>query len=136
MPNGFHGAQHEWDALEAPLLRIDQRLIRFATQRSLKLSRNYHNWPERSLEWYQGSVRKLIQIFLDSDVSSTYTLWICASEDRAGERYWKQGNLKKAARFEEIEESLEQLLDEAKAQLDTWSSEELGFVTKLGVRNA
>ncbi len=132
MANGFHGAQEEWKLLEAPLLRIDSQLEKFSADRELKLSKNYHNWPERSLEWYRGSVRNLIQIFVESSEIRTYTLWICASEDREDKRYWKQRNLMKAARFEQIEQDLGRLLDEAKFELDAWSPDEFGFATKLG----
>jgi hypothetical protein len=83
------------------------------------------------LAWARGSIGNLIQVFLESDEKSTYTVWICASEDREHERYWKQRNLKKAVPFKEIEENLESLLDEAKSQLDGWSSSELEFAAKL-----
>ena len=136
MPNGFYGGQDDWDALEAPLLRIDPLLVSFSAERHMKLSRNYHNWPERSLEWHQGPVRKLIQIFLESENYRTYTLWVSASEDRGGKRYWKHNSLKKAVEFKEIEADLGHLLNEARSQLNGWSSDELGFATTLGVHNA
>jgi len=88
------------------------------------------------MEWYQRSIRKLIQIFLESEKHPTYTLWACASEDRDGRRYWKHKTLKKAVEFKEIEASLGHLLNEAKSDLNAWSSEELGFATTLGVHNA
>lgn len=88
------------------------------------------------MEWYQGSIRKLIQIFLESEKYPTYTLWVCASEDRDGRRYWKHKTLKKAVEFKEIEENLGHLLIEAKSHLNSWSSDELGFATTLGVHNA
>ena len=136
LPNGFYGRPDDWDALEAPLLRIDPLFVSFSEAWHMKLSKNYHNWPERSMEWYQGSIRKLIQIFLESEKCPTYTLWVCASEDRDGRRYWKHKTLKKAVEFKEIEENLAHLLIEAKSHLNSWSSDELGFATTLGVHNA
>lgn len=88
------------------------------------------------MEWYQGSIRKLIQIFLENEKYHTYTLWICASEDRDGKRYWKHKTLKKAVEFKEIEVNLGHLLEEAKSHLAAWSSDGLGLAPTLGVRNA
>jgi|SRR5579862_720316 len=127
MPNGFHGSDEEWKKFETPLLRIDDRLTSFAHQNGLSLTRNYHNWPERSLVWYAADIRKLMQIFLESDKAMTFTFWICASADRGAKRLWKQESLKKAVQFEEIEKKLEALLVEGRKILDSWSEHDLAL---------
>jgi len=125
MPNGFYGPKEDWKKLEAPLLRIDDRLTAFAHANCLREIRNYHNWPERSLVWDMAQVRKLIQVFLESETSETFTFWICASADRGAQRLWKHKTLKKAVPLEEIENNLGALLQEAKEILDGWGEHEL-----------
>jgi hypothetical protein len=49
MPNGFHGSEEEWERIEAPLRTIDAGIAAFAERNGLIGSKNYHNWPERSL---------------------------------------------------------------------------------------
>ena len=125
MPNGYHGTLGQWKLLEGPLVQLDETLTRFAEQHGLRLSSNNHNWPERSLVWFAGDVRKLIQVFLESEVQRTFTFWICASCDRAGKRTWKHKTLVKASPAEEITAKLASLLPEAKRILDSWGTSEL-----------
>jgi hypothetical protein len=130
MPNGFSGAKSEWARMEAPLLRIDDVLVAFAYTRGLQLSRNYHDWPERSLVWETSSIRKLIQIFLSNDKELTFTVWICASEDRDRQRYWKEKSLKVGVAIEDIVSTLEDLLTEGKEILDSWNRADLEAVSR------
>ena len=131
MPNGFHGSKQEWDLMEAPLLKIDALWAFFATQHGRTSSKNYHNWPERSLVWSSSGIRKLIQIYLEDEKCLMFNFWISAAEDRGPERSWKQQFLRKAAPIHEIERDLPQLLSSAKEKLDTWSSSDLEFATTL-----
>jgi hypothetical protein len=130
MPNGFHGTDQAWSRLEAPLLRLDSALEIFARQHSLSLGRNYHNWPERSLKW-GVPVNRVIQFYLEDEEALSWNVWLCASEDRGAARYWKRAFLKQAVPIEEIERDLSRLLEEALAQVNAWSSEELEFATNL-----
>jgi hypothetical protein len=130
MPNGFYGPKNEWDRMEAPLLRIDQVLEVFASVHGLQFSRNYHDWPERSLVWETSSIRKLIQIFLSNEKELTFTVWICASEDRDRQRFWKQKSLKVGVAIEDIVSTLEDLLTEAKDILDSWNTTDLEAVSR------
>ena len=82
MPNGFHGERSDWDKMEAPLLRIDNMLEAFSRANGMRVRRNYHNWPERSLMWNTMDIEKLIQLFLRDEKKLEFTLWICAYEDR------------------------------------------------------
>lgn len=124
MPNGFHGSEDEWKRMEAPLLEIDQPLLTYATQYSMKLSKNYHGWPERSLVWGDG-VRRLIQIYLQDEKSMTWNVWLCASQNRGKKRFWKNQFLKRAVPFQEIRDNLQILLAQARAMLSTWAERDL-----------
>jgi hypothetical protein len=130
MPNGFYGTDEAWIRLEAPLVRLDPLLEGFALDHGFSVSRNYHNWPERSLEW-GAPIRRLIQIYLHDDEALTWNMWLCASEDRGPNRYWKQEFLKRAASIEEVEGAWPNLLEEARLCLESWSSDQLEFATKL-----
>src|SRR5579864_395495 len=120
MPNGFYGSPVDWQRLEAPLLAIDERLAIFARANGLDQGRNYRNWPERSLRWQAGNVHKLIQIYLEDEKALAFTFWICATEDRGTQRFWKQKSLKKNVPFEEIDLELHELLTIGKKTLDDW----------------
>jgi hypothetical protein len=124
MPNGFHGSEDEWERLEAPLKTLDGALAAYEESHGLFLSKNYHNWPERSLSW--GAVTKrLIQIYLNDERHLTFNLWLCASEDRGSQRYWKKRFVKEAVPIREIEKNLNQLLDAARAEVESWTSDKL-----------
>jgi len=131
MPNGFYGSKHDWDRMEAPFLRIDAALDSFSTLHHLTRRANYHNWPERSLIWSSDGIERFIQIYLEDEKILTANFWICASEDRGSERFWKRQFLRKAVPIDEIERDLTQLLSYAKETLDTWSGTDLEFATKL-----
>jgi hypothetical protein len=139
MPNGFYGPEKEWQELEAPLIEIDKELKDFAKSHSADISKNYHEWPERSLEWgnklfdriQKKKIRKLIQIYPENKEKKTYNLWICASEDRDQKRYWKNEFLKKDVPFSEIRDELPKLLDTGYKKLESWKENELEFATNL-----
>ena len=130
MPNGFQGTDEAWARIEAPLLVLDPALEAFAHEHGLSLGRNYHNWPERSLKW-GAPIERLIQVYLEDEKALTWNVWLCASEDRGAARYWKRAFLRQAVPIEEIERALPGLLEEALAQVNTWSREQLEFATKL-----
>ena len=130
MPNGFHGTDETWARLEAPLLRLDPMLEGFARDHGLSVGRNYHNWPERSLTW-GAPINRLIQVYLEDQDALTWNVWLCATEDRGPARYWKQEFLKRAVSIEEVERALPHLLEEARLRVQSWSSDQLEFATKL-----
>jgi hypothetical protein len=90
MPNGFHGSLGTWEKMEAPFLQADPVLEKFAKAHAIGVSKNYHNWPERSLKWSSGKLNKLIQIYLKDEDRQTYCVWLCVSEVRGSKRYWKR----------------------------------------------
>jgi len=127
VPNGFHGTAEEWERIEAPLKRLDDTLADYAKRHGLALSRNYHNWPERSLRW-GAAIERFVQIYLANEKQLTFNLWLCAFEDRGSKRYWKQRVVKECVPIDEIEKNLEPLLDAARTEVDASSSDELESV--------
>ena len=129
MANGFQGTREEWDRLEAPLIAIDQTLEEFADQHSLTLTKN-HKHPERSLKW--GSpVSRLIQVFVSADEIPAFNLWLCASEDRGRDRFWKQEFLLESVTEQELSEGLEPRLAQAHRIVESWQPKDLEFATHI-----
>jgi hypothetical protein len=125
VPNGLNISPEEFAKLEEPLRRFDARLAKYASQHEMQLSKNYHNIPERSLEWAEDENRKLIQIYLEDSARQTYNIWICASKDINGERYWKNEYLVKDKSLETIESDLLSLLRSATETLRSWKDDDL-----------
>lgn len=131
MPNGFHGPVEEWDRIESPFQEIDPRLRKFANEHKMRLRKNSHSWPERSLLWQKASVEKSIQIFLKDEKARTYCLWLCAWEDRDQSRYWKKQILLEEVAWNVAEQGLESLLLQAYEIVDSWTAKDLEFAAKL-----
>jgi hypothetical protein len=129
---GWYGTKEEWQRIEAPIKSLDPELERFAALHSLAITRNGRDWPDRSMVW-GDDVRCLIQLYLDDAETLGINLWICASQDRDRDRYWRREFLCKGAPVEDVTTRLGELLDTAKTRLDRWSSrpEELEFVTRI-----
>ena len=127
MPNGFEGSAEEWRRIEAPLRRLDWRLRLFGLSHLLPLSKNGrggHEWPERSFRWGRP-LSRLIQIYLKDPNTLTHNLWICASEDRNGRRYWKQAMVREGVPIERIASELPGLLETALETVGNWTSADL-----------
>jgi hypothetical protein len=121
MPNGHQGSRADWLRLEAPLLELDPVLSEFARIRGLSISKNYHDWPERSLVWGSG-VRRLIQLYLQDSETLRFNLWLCASQDRGSSRFWKKDFLFERRLMDEFRPQLFALLDEGYALVNSWDS--------------
>jgi len=76
-------------------------------------------------------LRRLIQIYPEDEHALTFNLWICVSEDRGQERFWKNQFLLKSAPAQEIDDKLESLLARAFEIAQSWSGAELEFATKI-----
>ena|SRR5580704_659997 len=128
---GWYGTAEEWSRIEAPLKALDPDLDRFASKYGLNVTKNHKDWPERSLVW-EGDVRCLMQIYLVDQSSLTLNLWICASQDRDGNRYWKNEMVRKEVLLPEMARDLLEALETGKYKLDLWSAhpEELEFAAK------
>jgi hypothetical protein len=131
MANGFSGTKEEWNRIESPLRALDPTLSRFAKRHGFSFGKNCRNWPERSLR-RAGPVERLIQIYLVDQKSLTFNLWLCASEDRGRERYWKRRFLKEGVPIPEIQKNLTALLDAARDEVEGWASEDLEFAGPIG----
>src|SRR5262245_13718983 len=126
MPNGFHGTAEEWQRLEEPLRSLDVQLDRFALSHRARLTRNYHDYPERSLTWRHHGIRRLIQIYLADPDRATFNVWICASRDRLwGRRRWKREYLRQNATIASIRTELTPLLDAAWERVESWLETDL-----------
>jgi len=124
MPNGHHGSEEEWKRLEGPLRDLDAPIDAFARRHGLTVSRNYHNWPERSLR--SGTdPESLIQIYLTDEGRLTWNLWLCASQDRGRQRFWKKQFLRRDVPMSEIGPVIDELLNEALRTISSWRSEDL-----------
>ena len=131
MANGGHWAtDDEWRRVEAPLLEVDAEIGQFAKEFGLCVTKNLKDWPERSIAW-GSAIRRLIQLYLVDEKLLTFNLWLCASQDRGDERYWKQERLINAKTVPEFKDSLPVLLREARMKVEAWSERDLEFVVHL-----
>ena len=128
---GFWESDAEWQRVEAPLIEVDPTLSEFAREFGLIVSKNHKDWPERSIKW-GASVRRLMQLYLADEKTLAFNLWLCASQDRNGKRYWKQENLVKGQLITEFQGRLPMLLRQGRAKLEEWSEGDLEFATNLG----
>lgn len=119
--------------LEKPLLELDPIIEKFANERGLSVSKNQKNWPERSIFW-GANVRCLIQIYLASENGTAFNLWLCASEDKNNERFWKHETPIKSLPIEDFKNSFHELLESSFVKLHNWASDDssLEFAAKLG----
>ncbi len=124
MPNGYDGSIEEWEKMEAPLLEIEGLLAEFAAKRNMQVIKNYHNWPQRKLEWVRDGLHRAIHI-LAADRPGTYHLAIDAWEDQNNKRYVAHKWLKRWVFWPEIKDNLHQLLEEGVAILESWSEKDL-----------
>lgn len=130
---GWYGTKEKWNRIEEPLLIANPIVLSFAREAGLKVTKNHKSWPERSMEW-GTDIHRLIQLYLANETELTFNLWLCASQDRRGKRYWKSEFLIKEQRVPSFTESLEFLLQDGKKRLDSWMQSDLEFVTKLSKR--
>jgi hypothetical protein len=129
---GWYGTKEEWERIENPLINLDSIMDDFANDISLNVTKNYKDWPERSIAW-GDNVRCLIQIYLVDDKKLTFNLWLCASQDRGLKRYWKNEFLVKEKTVDEFRDNLALLLREGFEKLTAWSddTEQLEFATNI-----
>ncbi len=124
MANGFYGSKGEWKRITIPLERLDPELERFAHAKGLTLGRNTKNWPDREFRW-EDKLRRLIQIYLADQERLTWTMWMCAYEDRSSGRFLKKQTLLDAVPIEDLESQLPELLESAWATVTSWSASDL-----------
>ncbi len=129
MANGFHGSKAEWAKLIAPLEKLDPILEEFAKTRRLAFTKNEKNAPNRRFEW-GFPVKRIIEIYSDGTADNCWTLWVCAAQMRPDGYCWKKYTLKSKASIDEMEQSLQNLLDAAHALVTSWSEDDLEVVKR------
>ena len=134
---GWYGTQDEWERLEAPLIGLDAIIDDFAAARPVLLTKNSKGWPERSLRWYQ-SPSCLMQLYLADEREITWNLWLCCSQDRGADRYWRREFLIEGLPAASFSENLASLLETGYDRLNSWHAQPEGFefATKLATPSA
>lgn len=130
MPNGFQGPKEEWDRMEAPLLKLDDAIRRFADDIGATVERNYHGVPGRSIDW-EDSISRSIQIYIEDEAELTYDLWISASQDRKQSRYWKHEFLFRDRKLDEFSDCLEDYLKKGFELVSAWRESDLQYAVDL-----
>ncbi len=77
------------------------------------------------------STRRLRRSRANTASLSERTLWLCASEDRGGGRFWKQEFLLESLTGDELAAGLESRLAEAHGILASWQPGDLEYATHL-----
>jgi hypothetical protein len=131
---GWYGSREEWEGLEAPLLSLDEAISTFAGGRSITLSKNHKDWPERSMRWAQNP-SCLMQLYLADADSLTWHLWLCCSEDRGRNRFWRQERLIDGEPVSSFAPHISDLLREGYQRLEQWKAapDQLEFATRIAV---
>jgi len=123
-------SSHEWQRGESPLCELDDAIFAFAADHRLVVRHNRGNRPSRTLEWTDG-IHRTIQVHLEDEAALTYTLSICATQDRKHERFFKALALRESVPLKAIRRELEQLLDAGYRLLQAWTTTDLEFSINL-----
>jgi len=129
---GWYGTREEWEQAEAPLRRLDPVIERFAKAHGFGLLANYKDWPSRHLEKAMP-LSCLLQVWRAELTEDAWNLWACCSEDRGKKRFWRQELLGDRISMDELEASIEPLLEAGLKWLKVWSAnpQTLEFATYL-----
>lgn len=130
MPNGHHGAKDKWERMEAPLVELDPLIENFAKSHKMELSRNYHNWPERSLTM-DNELHRKIQIYMKNEEPPTFIVAAYAWRDSESERYLKQEFVTEPVAPAALRIHLLSWLEQSYKTVMAWKAEDLEFATKL-----
>jgi len=114
----------DWERIEGPLRALDGELEAFAERHSIQLSRNFRQWPERSLRW-TDELERHIQILLHDEENLLFSVWLAAWRDEGDVRHWKRLSLATAEPIEQLRERLGALLDEARTTVCAWTAGDL-----------
>ena len=131
MPNGFHGSKEKWDYLAASLRAVDALVDEFAAGHQLRVERDYHNWPSRSLQW-SSEIERKVEISLDSSTERrTYSVGAVAWVDEDGARYWRQEVIMGSIPGEDLATQLPHLIVAAYERAQSWQRSDLDFAARL-----
>lgn len=113
----------EWRKFEPLLESFDPQLRSFAERSGMAIRYNGRQWPSRGLECTgANNVAQKIQLYVSPDNPETVSMWICAWQDRVDGRYWAERFLLKDVPPAECAVKLDQLLKEARNELDYLAS--------------
>jgi hypothetical protein len=127
MPNGIAwGGPELWDRLEGPLRRLDSGLAAFAHDHGMTLTRNTYrgNWPERALSWI-NDFHGYISISLHEADEPLYDFTFGAGDRRDGVFVRKVRTVVERVPIEVIEDGFRTRLQDAYAELETWTTADL-----------
>lgn len=127
MPNGHRGSAERWAELEAPLQAIDHVLEEFAVQHEMEITKNYHNWPSRTLSWGRP-VQRQLSFYLHDEDHQTFGFRLTAWEDRGRERYWKVEVVRNDIDSRELSEIAAQMLELGCETTAKWGRDQLKYV--------
>jgi hypothetical protein len=125
MPNGYDGSIEDWEKMEAPLLEIDGFLAQFAAERNMQVVKNYHNWPQRYLDWVSLGIHRSVQVLAVDASKMTFHVSVIAWIDKNEQRYLISGLLKKQVPWDQIRDNLHDLLEEGVKTTESWSEKDL-----------
>jgi hypothetical protein len=100
-------------------------LAQFAAARRLELVKNYHNWPQRSLDWVSSGLNRSILIVGIDAEKLTFHIAVTAWVDKDGQRYISHAMLKRDEPWDRIRDQLPRLLEEAFETAESWSEKDL-----------
>jgi hypothetical protein len=135
VPNGLNISRDsdEWRRLESPMLESDSLLTSFAERHKMLLTRNHHNWPERTLSWSSAGLRRSIQILLDNPCEQTYSVCVYASAGAGQTWLSNELFLKRGVPWSDVAPTLEALLKEAYDTSERWSQQDLNSERRIDV---
>jgi hypothetical protein len=126
MPNGgYDGSVEDFHKMEAPLIEIDPLLEQFAAARGLKLVKNYHNLPQRSLDWVSRGLNRSILIVGNDAEKLTFHIAVTAWVDKDGHRYINHEMLKRDEPWDRVRAQLHRLLEETFETAESWAEKDL-----------
>lgn len=130
---GYHISNEEWEQMEAELQVLDEGLEQFALKHGFEVDKKTKDFPTRCIRWKSGGVESLIQIYFADTPRPRLNLWICVSQDRERQRFWKRDTLRKEVQASEIVDEFLAILETGKRMMDQWAArpEELEFATNL-----
>ena len=99
------------------------------------LTRNYYNWPDRTLEWTSDGVQRAIELWLADETSLAVTLAARAHQDRGNDRYWRHEIIAERVAPPALVDQLQDLLGRAATAAESWSASDLPFACTVPSRH-
>src|ERR1044072_141277 len=125
MHNGFQGSTEKWEQMEAPLLQLDDEVAKFASERNFEVRKNYHNWPERSVQWSSFGINRSIHIVPGDTKHVAFHAAIAASKDSQELRLMKHQKLLEKVPLDEIKKDFHNFLVQAAQTVESWTEADL-----------